>query len=48
MEAGFRQGSYSAYVFCQVQNNLRVEVYGDDFVVLGPSKIILVPWSSAA
>ena len=38
LEAGFKQGSYSACVFYNEQRNVRVVVCGDDFAVLGPSK----------
>ncbi len=38
LEAGFRQGSYSACVFYREQKNVRVVVHGEDFTVLGPSK----------
>ncbi len=38
-KAGFKQGSHSACVFYHEQRNVRVVVHGDDFTVLGPSKV---------
>ncbi len=34
MEAGLRQGSFSACVFYHEQKNVRVVAHGDDFTVL--------------
>ena len=38
VDAGFRQGLYSACVFYHEQKNSRVVVHGDDFAILGASK----------
>ena len=38
VEAGFKQGLYSACVFYHAEKKVRVVVHGDDFTVLGPGK----------
>ncbi len=43
MEAGFRQGSLNACVFCHEQKIVRVVVRGDDFIVLGAGESLDKP-----